>query len=224
MPSTIVTGEVRFSYVNIFEPVASKFNPDKKEYSIVLLIPKQDAVTKAAIDRAIQETIAESADKTFSGYTSNLTMPIHDGDGLMPQKGVPYPAECRGHWVMTAKSSAKSKPEVVDENRQPILSATQVYSGCYGRVSLRFYAYNNGSRGIGCGLGNVQKLRDGEPLGGGTSAAEDFGAPIPSAAPAPYPAAPNLQPGVLAPPAPYPAAPAPYPTAPPAGGYGILGL
>ena len=209
MSSTIVTGEARFSYVNIFEPVASKFNPDKKEYSIVLLIPKSDIATKQAIDRAIQETVAEAADKVFSGYTSNLNMPVHDGDGPMPQKGVPYPPECRGHWVMTAKTSAKNKPEVVDENCQPILSATQVYSGCYGRVSIRFYAYNNGSRGIGCGLGNVQKLRDGEPLGGGTTAAEDFGAPVSAAAPAyPQTAPAYMQPAPAA----------------PTGSYGFLGL
>lgn len=187
MSSTIVTGEARFSYVNIFEPAPSRFNPEKKEYSIVLLIPKTDIATKQVIDRAIQEAVAEAADKVFGGFTSGLNMPIHDGDGLMPQKGMPYPPECKGHWVLSAKS-AKNKPQVVDENCQPILTATQVYSGCYGRASLRFYAYNNGSRGIGCGLGNVQKLRDGEPLGGGTTAAEDFGAaaPVPTAVPGAY--------------------------------------
>ena len=85
----------------------------------------------------------------------------------------------QGSLVFTA--SSKNKPEVVDKNVQPILSPTAVYSGCYGRVSIRFYPYNShGRKGIGCGLGNVQKLRDGEPLGGGTTAKQDFGAPVQS--------------------------------------------
>ena len=57
----------------------------------------------------------------------------------------------------------------------PILDRNEVYSGCYGRVSLNFYAFNsNGNKGVACGLGNIQKLRDGEPLGGRSSAKDDF--------------------------------------------------
>lgn len=103
-------------------------------------------------------------------------LPIHDGDGLR-QSGEPYGAECKGHWVITANSN--SAPEVVDANCNPIISKNEFYSGCYGRASLRFYAYNqNGNKGIGCGLGNVQKLEDGQPLDGRTTAIEDFGTPI----------------------------------------------
>lgn len=55
----------------------------------------------------------------------------------------------------------------------------EVYSGCYARVSLNFYAFNsNGNKGIACGLGNIQKIRDGESLGGKTTAADDFGAVV----------------------------------------------
>lgn len=42
-------------------------------------------------------------------------------------------------------------------------------------MSINFYAFNsNGNKGIACGLGNIQKIRDGEPLGGRTNAADDF--------------------------------------------------
>lgn len=59
--------------------------------------------------------------------------------------------------------------------KKPILDRGEVYSGCYARVSLNFYAFNsNGNKGIACGLGNIQKIRDGEPLGGKTSATDDF--------------------------------------------------
>ena len=33
---------------------------------------------------------------------------------------------------------------------------------------------SNGNKGIACGLNNLQKLRDGEPLGGKSRAEDDF--------------------------------------------------
>ena len=80
------------------------------------------------------------------------------------------------------------------------LAPQDIYSGMYGRVTLRFFGYSaSGNRGIGCGLNAAQKLEDGEPLGGGVSVAEAFGAPAPVAQPAAatqqvYPSAPAAQP------------------------------
>lgn len=185
MSNTIVTGEVRFSFVNIFEPKAGQNGGDPK-YSITILLPKSDVATKQMIDREIQNELQNGISTKFGGTMPAMpAIPIHDGDGVRPN-GEPFGEECRGCWVFTA--STKQKPEVVDENRQPILTQTQVYSGCYGRVSLRFFAYNQaGKKGVGCGLGNVQKLRDGDPLGGRTTAADDFGSPIQTAPQQGYP-------------------------------------
>lgn len=179
MSNTIVTGEVRFSFVNIFEPKAGQ-NGGEPKYSITILLPKSDIATKQMIDREIQNELQNGISTKFGGTMPAMpAIPIHDGDGVRPN-GEPFGEECRGCWVFTA--STKQKPEVVDENRQPVLTQTQVYSGCYGRVSLRFFAYNQaGKKGVGCGLGNVQKLRDGDPLGGRTTAADDFGSPIQTA-------------------------------------------
>ncbi len=72
-------------------------------------------------------------------------------------------------------ANSATAPGVVDANRNDILDRSKVYSGCYGRASINFYAYNaNGNRGIACGLNNLQKIRDGEPLGGRASAMSDF--------------------------------------------------
>lgn len=170
----IVTGKVRLSYVNVFKPKQDGMGAGK--FSVILLIPKSDIATKTAIDTAIRECVAISA-ATFGGkIPPQLQMPIRDGDGLR-QSGEPFGEECRGHWVMSA--SSLNQPGVVDAAVQPILNPSELYSGCYGRVSIRFYAYNkNGNRGIACGLGNVQKLADGEPLAAGMTTAEsDFGTP-----------------------------------------------
>lgn len=174
MSDTIVTGQARLSYVNVFTPKTPQNGGDPK-YSVTVLIPKSDIATKQAIDNAIQQAMQEAVNNGIQ-LPPVPAIPVHDGDGTR-QNGEEYGPECKGHWVFTA--SSKNKPEVVDANVQPILSPTAVYSGCYGRVSVRFYAYNsNGRKGIGCGLGNVQKLRDGEPLGGGTTAKQDFGTPL----------------------------------------------
>lgn len=172
--SNLVTGKVRFSYASVFEPRA--VNGGEEKYSITLLIPKTDTNTYQRIIAEINKTLQENVADTFKGVMpANPNLPIYDGDGLRPG-GEPFGPECKGCWVMSAKSN--SAPEVVDANCQPILSKNEFYSGCYGRASIRFYAYNqNGNKGIGCGLGNVQKLEDGQPLDGRTTAAEDFGTP-----------------------------------------------
>jgi hypothetical protein len=104
-----------------------------------------------------------------------VALPIHDGDGVRPSDGMPFSDECKGHWVFTA--SSKTPPEIVDASGNPIINQSEVYSGIYGRVSIDFFPYfNQGKKGIGCGLGNVQKLEDGEPLGSRTTAADDFSA------------------------------------------------
>lgn len=171
----LVTGKVRLSYVNAFEPRETP-NGDLK-YSVTILIPKSDMQTKQRIDTEISKTLQENLASIFKGVMpANPKLPIHDGDGLR-QSGEPYGPECKNHWVITANSN--NAPEVVDASCNPVISKNELYSGCYGRVSLRFYAYNqNGNKGIGCGLGNIQKLEDGQPLDGRTTAAEDFGAPV----------------------------------------------
>lgn len=172
MMSNLVTGKVRFSYVQVFEP--KSINGGEAKYSVTLLIPKSDSDTYQRISEEVNKVLQESVADVFKGVMpANPSLPVYDGDGLRPS-GEPFGAECKGHWVISAKSSLA--PEVVDASCNPIISKNEFYSGCYGRASLRFYAYNrNGNKGVGCGLGNVQKLEDGQPLGGRTTAAEDFG-------------------------------------------------
>lgn len=187
----IITNEVRISYEHLLKPYAQQLNAEPK-YSATILIPKSDIVTKQRIDAAIQATIIEGTSSKWGGVRPpNVPLPIHDGDGVRPSDGLPFGQECKGHWVMSA--SSKQQPEVVDLNLQRIIDTTQIYSGMYARVSINFFPYfNNGKKGIGCGLGPVQKTRDGELLGGRVSAEEAFGgavpAPQPQYQPAPQPA------------------------------------
>lgn len=170
----VVTGKARLSYVHLFTPYASQQGAEPK-YSVTILVPKSDVATKQRIDAAINAAIQEGIASKWNGVRPPvLAIPVYDGDGVRPSDGMPFGDECKGHWVFTA--SSKQAPQVVDISINPIINQSEIYSGIYGRVSVRFFPYaSNGKKGIGCGLGNVQKLEDGEPLGGRTSAASDFG-------------------------------------------------
>ena len=184
-PMKVLTGECRLSYCNLTPPRAAQQGGEPK-YSVTLLIPKTDVATKADIDAAIQAAANEALSKVWNGARPpQLRVPIYDGDGVRPS-GVPFGDECKGHWVMTA--STKNKPQVVGiDNINCELAPSDIYSGMYARVTIRFFGYSNsGNKGIGCGLGNVMKTRDGEALAGSASASVDFAGvgAAPAAAPA----------------------------------------
>ena len=167
----VVTGpRTRFSYCNVWEP--RSVNGGDPKYSMSLIIPKDDAETVGRINRAIEAAYREGEAKLKGkGALPPLTAirtPLRDGDLDRPED--PAYAGC---WFLNANSDRA--PGIVDAKAQPILDRGEVYSGCYGRVSIGFYAYNtNGNRGIACGLNNIQKIRDGEPLGGYLSAEAEF--------------------------------------------------
>ena len=168
----VLTGEVRLSYVNLTTPRAPQQGGDPK-YSVTLLIPKTDAATVANINASIKAAYEDGVSKKWGGAHPTPKQIVHDGDGLRPS-GLPFGDECKGHWVLTA--STKNKPQVVGiDNLDCELSPSDIYSGMYARVTINFFAYDTaGSKGVGCGLGNVLKTRDGEALAGGASAASDF--------------------------------------------------
>ena len=161
----ITTGKVRASYVNIFQPRVPENGGDPK-YSVTLLIPKTDTVTLNSIFAEIEKAKQEGVQKFNGNIPPMCKIPIYDGDGYRPS-GEAFGEECRGHMVMTA--SAKNQPVVVDLSMQNIINPADVYSGCYIRASINFFAYNSN------GLNAVQKIEDGEPLTMRVSAEEAFG-------------------------------------------------
>jgi Protein of unknown function (DUF2815). len=191
----VTTGEVRLSYEHLLKPYTVDPKNEAK-YSVTLLIPKTDYATKSRIDAAIQAAILEGVTNRWGGKRPpQPAIPLWDGDGVR-LNGESFGEECKGHWVMTA--SSKQKQDIVDLQRQPILDATQIYSGMYALAAINFFAYDsNGKRGIGCGLGPIMKTRDGEPLGGRMTADDAFGAPDGYNVTAPqmsaYPAQPTYQ-------------------------------
>lgn len=170
-PCKVITGLVRFSYVHVFEPSAASDDAEPK-YSVSIIIDKSDEKTLAAIKLAIEEAKKLGKSKLTDSkgrIPQSLKQPLRDGD-------IDRPDDEAYAGCMFLSASSFRKPGVVGKNPSVALEEDEFYSGCYGRASLNFYAFNKGnSRGIACGLNNVQKLEDGDRLDGGTSAAEDFG-------------------------------------------------
>lgn len=171
-PLKVVTGpDTRWSYVNAWEP--KSINGGTPKYSVSLIIPKSDTKTIAKIKAAIEAAYREGESKLKgNGRTvpplATLKTPLRDGDVERPDD----PTYANAYFMNANNSSA---PGIVDADRQPIIERSEIYSGVYGRASVNFYAFNtNGNKGIACSLNNLQKIRDGEHLGGKSNAEDDF--------------------------------------------------
>lgn len=171
-PMKVITGrDTRWSYANVWEPKSIQGGTPK--YSVSLIIPKSDTVTLEKIRTAIQAAYTEGQGKLKgNGKTvpplAALKTPLRDGDAERPDD----PAYANSLFINANTTAA---PGIVDADCQPIINRSEVYSGVYGRASISFYAFNTSeNKGIACSLNNLQKIRDGEPLGGRSSAEEDF--------------------------------------------------
>lgn len=171
-PTKVITGsKTRWSYANVWDP--KSINGGTPKYSVSLIIPKSDMATVKKIEAAIQAAYEEGESKLKGNSKSVpslkvLKTPLRDGDLERPDD-----AAYADSYFINANSA--SAPGIVDADRQPILERSEVYSGVYGRASINFYAFNsNGNKGIACGLNNLQKIADGEPLGGKSRAEDDF--------------------------------------------------
>lgn len=171
-PTKVITGpETRWSYANVWQPKAIDGGAPK--YSVSLIIPKSDTKTIEKVRAAIQAAYDEGQGKLKGNGKSvpplsSIKTPLRDGDVERPDDE----AYANSYFINANSASA---PGIVDAACQPIIDTSEVYSGVYGRASINFYAFNsNGNKGIACGLNNLQKIRDGESLGGKSRAEDDF--------------------------------------------------
>ena len=171
-PMKVITGvDTRWSYGNVWEP--KSVNGGTPKYSVSLIIPKSDTVTVAKVKAAIEAAYKEGEAKLKGNSKSvpalsAIKTPLRDGDIERPDD----PAYSNAYFINANSATA---PGIVDADLNPVLTRSEVYSGVYGKASINFYAFNsNGNRGIACGLNNLQKIRDGEPLGGKSRAEDDF--------------------------------------------------
>ena len=170
-PTKVITGKCRASYANLNEP--KSINGGKPKYSVSIIIPKSDTVTLGKINAAIQAAYTEGESKLKGNGKSvpplvALKTPLRDGSVERPDDE----AYANSFFI---NANSDTAPGIVDQDRNPIFERSEIYSGIYCRFSISFYAFNsNGNKGIACGLNNVQKLTDGDPLGGKSRPEDDF--------------------------------------------------
>lgn len=172
----VVVGEIRLSYVHVFEPVAVGNSADKK-YSVSLIIPKSNTKLVEEIKAAIKAAYTDGITSKWQGKEpakGTWKNPLRDGD-IERSEDEAY----QGAYFLNATS--KTAPGVVKMNPTgnpkyvAITAQEELYSGCFGYVSVNFYPFvNTGNKGVACGLNNVLKTRDGEFMGGRASAESDF--------------------------------------------------
>lgn len=160
--TNVILTNVRLSFLRVFQP-----NKDGK-YTATVLIPKTDKKNYEAACKAVEAAKAAGAAKYGAAWPKRPKVTLYDGDDVQPS-GKAWGPECEGHWVL--RTSSKSQPDVVDRRCQPIINASEVYSGIFANIDVNFYPYSSdNSVGVSCGLNNIQKVRDGEPLSGRASA------------------------------------------------------
>lgn len=172
----LITPEFRAAFVWVFEPREGD-NGDK--YELVMIFPKTTDIAelKQAAAKAARDKWGDNAGKM------KLDSPFHDGSEKVDREGNLY--DGFGPDVVYVRASSNYQPGLVDANTKPIIDPTAFYSGCYARAEIHAFAYDrNGKRGVSFGLDNLQKLRDGEPLGVKRKKAEEvFGQAGGAAAP-----------------------------------------
>lgn len=169
--TSVRLGEVRFSYTAVFQP---KKNDDgtPSKYGVCIIIPKEDTETvnlvKEAIDAAKQRGKME---KWGGKIPANVKSCLRDGD--IDREDDEAFAGC---YFLNASSRNKPGVKMLEDGVvSDALDEEDFYSGCYGAVTLDFFPYeSSGNKGVGAGLNNVIKTRDGDRLSGGRSADEDF--------------------------------------------------
>jgi len=166
-PAKVMLTNVRISYAHIWEP--RPVNDSEAKYSLSAIIPKDNVELLGAVQRAIGAAAEAGKTRRWNGIIpEDLAMPLHDGDEERPDD-----ENYAGAMYLNARSS--EPPQIVDRHVQKIEDPMDVYSGCYCNVTVTFFPYvSKDGNGIGVGLGNIQKLRDGEHLTGKASAESDF--------------------------------------------------
>jgi hypothetical protein len=164
----LTTGIGTLSFPRVFKETADTKDDGTKSYDVQFLIPKSDRESVRAILIAIKKV----GEAKWGANWKKVRTPLRDGDKERDEltedgstKGDKYP-ERDGCYFLNARST---KPVgVYDRQRSPIVDTEAIYAGVKGKIAVTFFPYSNsGNHGIGVGLNGVQKIADGEAIGGG---------------------------------------------------------
>ena len=177
----VTIGKARASYEHVFHAKGVSPTDTKPKYGLSLIIPKTETALIAKIKEAINNAYTLGLQSKWGGKAPKKPFdPLKDGDKEQPDDE----AYANSYYL---NASCSTKPGVnkvkgysnVDGKRklitEEITNEEEFYSGCYVYATVNFYPFDaNGNKGVACGLNNVLKVEEGEPLGGRQSAESDF--------------------------------------------------
>jgi hypothetical protein len=155
--------------VYVFKAQPAMQEGKEPQYSCTFLWDEKDPKLKP-----LKDAIVKVATEKFGAKAEQMLAKGQLKNPLRPGSERDY-EDYQGKVFLTARSS--EKPQVVDEQAEPIMDTTSFYAGCIARGDIWLYAFDKaGNKGVAAILNNVQKLGDGERKSGRRSAAEAFGA------------------------------------------------
>ncbi len=167
LSTKFVTPEIICSYPKLFT-AEDKFNSGTEKYSLSIPIKKEDKESLARIQQCVVNAAVNKWGEKARGL-QGLKLPMTDSTGSSRADDPVY----KDTFYFSAKSTRR--PGVVGPDMQPIIDQEDIYPGCIVRASMNFYGYDwSGKKGVAVGLSNVMKVRDGDKIGGGSNAQDDF--------------------------------------------------
>jgi len=148
-------------YPSLFE--MSAYGDQEPSYSATFLISK-----KADI-KLLRNACRIAAFKKWGQNVQiqSLRSPIRDGDQkAMDENGnIDKTNFYFGNFFIRAKS--KYEIPIVNIYNEEIKDESEIYGGCLVRAYVQFFGYDfMGNRGVSAGLRALQKIEDGNPIGG----------------------------------------------------------
>lgn len=182
MTNSVVSKKVNTPVCRLAYPFV--FQPDEKgKYRAVLLFPKEN-FNPNFIKEIVGEVKSQLQASTFkNGFPATFrSNPLKDGDVPNSMGNTPF----AGYYVLNVGSKfqpgvcasyadpTKRKP---DGSPAPMIieDPNEIYGGVWARVNIHAYSYNfQGNCGIAVSMNNIQKIKDGERLGGNSGADSAF--------------------------------------------------
>jgi hypothetical protein len=169
----VVTPKFRGAFVRFFEPETGNREDGSpyKRWGCTAIFEKGADLTalKDAAMAAAKELWGDKAAQMLKH--PKFKSPFKDGGTMVNKEGTLYAGFEEGQTTVKLATEQQA-PDVVNGAREAIIDASECYSGAYYRASVVPMAYEHpkGGLGISFKLQNVQKLGDGERLGGGQRA------------------------------------------------------
>lgn len=171
----MVSIEVRGSYVGILEqkdlPGSTPDKP-KKCYGMQLVWPKDakdcDEFVKALKSMFVHILVDKHGEAKAKKMAKVCQVPLRDGDAEDKDA-------LEGMYFMNANNHFR-QPYIIGPMGKPVdpstLTESDIYSGAWYRCMLRFYWYDNVTKGVGVSLEGIMKVRDDTNLGATVTQAE----------------------------------------------------